>query len=57
MTMLQRDGGDRKLQLHQQDLESCGIYEYNKDVPSWEDPYEDIKKLTPLTCRKQLVPH
>lgn len=42
--MLQQDGGDRKLWLQQQDLDSSEIHEYNKEVPSWEEPYEDIKK-------------
>lgn len=41
---LQQDGGDRNLRLQQQDLDSSGIHEYIKDGPSWEDPYEDIKK-------------
>lgn len=41
---LQQDGGDRKLWLQQQDLDSSGIHEYKKDAPSWEDPYEDVKK-------------
>lgn len=41
---LQQDGGNRKLRLQQQDLDSSGIHEYKKSAPSWEDPYEDVKK-------------
>lgn len=42
--ILQRDRGDRKLRLQQQDLDSSAIHEYNKDPLSWEDSYKDVKK-------------
>lgn len=55
--MLQWNGKDRKLWLQTQNLGSFGIREHSKDVLNWDNPFEDTKKLTLLTCRKQLALH